>query len=69
MAYPMITIKAARVNSNISQARAAKRLNVTTGTLSRWENGTTVPGWDKVQEMSTLYSVPIDYLFFERKYA
>ena len=34
-----ITLKSARVNANLTQLEAAKRLGVTRETLSNWETG------------------------------
>jgi len=59
-----ISLKAARVNANLTQEEAAKRLNISPATLIKWE---TKP--DRVQPryqkaISDVYKIPIDDIFF-----
>lgn len=64
---PKISLAAARVNAGFDQTLAALRLNVNVATLRSWEKGKTVPGYDKVQEICTLYQYPADYIFFGKR--
>ena len=59
-----ITLKAARINRNLSQKEAAKALNVSNKTLCSWENGLSVPKADKIDAICELYEVPYDNLIF-----
>ena len=64
---PKITLAAARVNAGLSQGKAAMELGVTPETLRNWEQGKTVPGYDKAEAICALYRYPIDYIFFGRR--
>jgi len=59
-----ITLKAARINRNLSQKAAAKALNVSNKTLWSWENGLSVPKADKIDAICELYEIPYDNLIF-----
>ena len=67
--YPKISLKAARVNANLSQKEAAERLGITPGTLRSYEEGETVPNWETVKSIEEIYRFPMDYIFFARKLA
>lgn len=64
---PKITLAAARVNAGFLQEVAAAKLGITPETLRNWENGKTVPGYDKVMEICKLYQYPADYIFFGKR--
>lgn len=57
-----ISIKAARVNSELTLTQAAKELGVAPSTLSGYENGDVVPRFDMLEKMSALYNMPIENL-------
>lgn len=59
-----ITLKAARINKNLSQKKAADALGVSNKTLWSWENGLSVPKADKIDAICELYEVPYDNLIF-----
>lgn len=59
-----ITLKAARINRNLSQKEAAKALKISNRTLWKWENGLSVPKADKIDAICELYKVPYDNLIF-----
>lgn len=59
-----ITIRAARVNTGLSQKEAADHLGVSNKTLGNWENGTTYPPADKIPKICELYGLPYDNLNF-----
>lgn len=67
--YPKISLRAARVNANLSQVEAARRIGVCKATLQKYENGETVPDWDTVETISQVYNFPINYISFTRKFA
>ena len=63
-----ITLKAARVNANLTQNQVCKILNVTKKTLSSWEHGKTFPREKKhIDSMCDLYNVEYDDLNFSPK--
>lgn len=64
MDYPKITLEAARVNAHLTQKAAAKELHITPETLRSYETGKTMPNYEMVQAMSSLYSFPYDLISF-----
>lgn len=67
--YPKISLRAARVNANLSQAEAARQIGVCKATLQKYENGVTVPDWDTVETISRVYNFPINFISFTRNLA
>lgn len=61
---PKITLKAARVNANLSQQDAAERIGVAVSTLRNWEAGKTFPTQPKIEKMCEVYGISFDVLFF-----
>lgn len=61
---PKISMEAARINAHLLQKEAAEALGVTPATIRSWENGDTMPPYDKAVKMADLYKYPIDYIFF-----
>jgi transcriptional regulator with XRE-family HTH domain len=60
------TLKACRVNRNLTQAEAAKALGVTEDTLANYEAGRTFPDVRVIKKIERLYNVPFaDIIFFE----
>ena len=58
------TLKALRVNKNLTQTEAAQALSVTRDTISNWENGKTFPSAEKIKEIEKLYDVKYDDIIF-----
>lgn len=58
-----ISLKAARVNADLTLDQASQMLGVNKRTLWSWENGKTEPKTSKVEEMSRIYNIPISYFF------
>ena len=69
MKYPRVTLKAARVNADLSQKDAAKLLGVSVATLQNYESGETVPDWNLVRLIERIYRFPADYIFFGKESA
>lgn len=69
MEFPKITLKAARVNADLSQRAAAAALGVNVATLQNYESGKTIPDWETVKLIEKVYSFPADYIIFARKSA
>lgn len=63
-ALPRISLKAARVNADLSQREAAKLLGVSTATLQNYEAGNTVPDILMSRKIEEVYHFPADYIFF-----
>lgn len=61
----MITLKAARVNAGMTQAKACKLLGVSTSTMSAWERGDTMPRIDMAVKMAKIYNAPIEQIVFK----
>jgi len=61
---PKITLKAARVNANLSQSEAAGRIGVAVSTLRNWETGKTFPNQPKIEKICEVYGISFDVLFF-----
>lgn len=59
-----ITLKAARVNAGLGLSVAAKRLEVSESTLSKWESGKTFPNARKILDIEQAYGIPFDEIIF-----
>lgn len=66
MDYPKITLKAARVNADLSQKEAAEALNVNVSTLQNYETGKTIPDWEMVKRIEQVYAFPADFIIFAK---
>lgn len=65
---PQITLAAARVNAGLNQQEAARKLGISKATLQNYEAGKTVPDWDMVHKIGTVYQYPHEYIFFGPRY-
>ena len=59
-----ITLKAARVNKNYTQKKAAEMLGISQSTLMNYEQGKTFPLQPTIQKMETLYGVSYNDIIF-----
>lgn len=59
-----ISLKAARVNADMTQEEAAKLLNVDKSTIASWENGKTQPKYTQCVKLSEIYGIPYDCINF-----
>lgn len=59
-----ISLKAARVNSNLTLKLAAKKIGVSESTLSNWEKKRSFPDVEKIKRIEEIYKIPYDYIFF-----
>lgn len=59
-----ISLKAARVNANLTLKEACKQIGISESTLIKWEKkpGNVQPKFHKT--ISEVYKFPIDYIFF-----
>lgn len=58
-----ISLKAARVNANLSQDDVAKELRKSKTTINNWESGKTEIDLSNLKELCRLYKVDIDDIF------
>lgn len=62
-----ITLKAARVNAEMTQAEAAKALGISKNTLLNYEKYKTIPDIEKSKQMAKLYGCTVnDLIFFKQ---
>lgn len=62
-----ISIAAARVNANKTQAEVASALHVGKQTVVSWENGKTSPTVEKAEEFCRFCNIPFDRVSFSRE--
>lgn len=55
-----ISLKAARINANVTIEQAAKAVGVSCGTIRNWEIGTGQPGYQQFRALCKLYGVDTD---------
>ena len=61
-----ITLKAARVNAELSQQEAAKQLGISKSTLGNYEKYKTTPDIEMSKRMAALYNWSVnDIIFFK----
>lgn len=60
----ILTIKAARVNCNLTLVEAAAELDVNKDSLSRYERDSSRISLALCKKMAELYQIPMDQLYF-----
>lgn len=60
----MMTLKAARVNKDLTQKKAASLIGVNVSTLSKWEKGLSCPTNKRIPKILEVYGVSYDELIF-----
>lgn len=58
----MLKLRELRNSTHLSQTEFAKQFNLTQGTYSNYENGTTQPDLSILVEIAEKYQVSLDYL-------
>lgn len=58
-----ISLKALRVNADMTQESASKALNITTRTLQNWENYETFPTAQQLLKICEIYNCEISDIF------
>lgn len=61
---PQISLRAARVNANLTLKQAAKKIGVSVSTLSKWEKNPGEVAPNKQFRIEKVYKFPSDYIFF-----
>lgn len=59
-----LTLRAARINRNLTQKEAAQLLKVSVDTVSNWERGKTYPDALLIKSIEVLYDVSYDQIIF-----
>lgn len=62
-----ISLKAARVNADMTQKEWARVLDVTLDTVLNWEKGKTEPRYSQLKQISQLSGIPMDFIFIPMK--
>lgn len=62
-----ITLKAARVNADLTQAEAAAIAGITPVTLRRWESGESLPSTAALIGLCKIYGVNLDDIYLPKK--
>lgn len=60
-----ISLKAARVNANMTQDDVCREMHITNRTLVNWETGKVKIPFISLKALSTLYNFPIDNIFVQ----
>lgn len=63
----MITLKAARVNSQLNQKQAANLIGISVSALQKYESGKSFPNVPVIKKIETVYGIPFDKIFFKQK--
>lgn len=64
MAEQKISLRAARVNANMTQEQVSKELKVSKKTVQNWEKGATVPDIEQALSLQALFRYPLTHIFF-----
>lgn len=58
-----ISLAAARVNAGMTQTDIAEKLGVSKNTIINWEKGKVKPSPANLIALSTVYHMPVDFIF------
>ncbi len=59
-----ISLAAARVNAEMTQEDVAREMHVSKNTVVNWEKGKSEPTISQSRELSKLYNMPLEYIFY-----
>lgn len=57
-----IILQGLRKQYKLTQADVARKMNVSVGTVARWEGNAAIPSAERLIQLSILYNVPLNYL-------
>lgn len=63
---PTISLRAARVNAELSQAEVSKVMNVDRQTILNWEKGKTRIGTSQLAMLCQIYKMPSDFIYLPK---
>lgn len=66
---PKITMRAARVNADLTINEVAKELGISNKTLISWEKGKTEPTASQMLKLVSLYAMPMEFLILPKNLA
>ena len=64
-----ISLKALRVNADMTQDSASRALNITTRTLQNWENYETFPTVQQLMKICEVYNCEVSDIFLPATFA
>lgn len=64
-----LTLKAWRVNTNLSREEVANIIGKTERTIYNWENGVQIPDKSNLEKLAEIYHTNSDYIFLGDKSA
>lgn len=59
-----LTLKAARINKNLTQEEVAKKVGKSKNTIQNYENGKSIPNIETGKKLATLFGLTVDDLLF-----
>ena len=62
MIEPKITLKAARVNAELTLDDVAERIGKSKQSIENWENGKTPIKYSDLLKLSEIYEMPVKYI-------
>ena len=62
MIEPQITLKAARVNAELTLDEVAERIGKSKQSIENWENGKTPIKYSDLLKLSEIYEMPVEYI-------
>ena len=62
MIEPQITLKAARVNAELTLDDVAERIGKSKQSIENWENGKTPIKYSDLLKLSEIYEMPVKYI-------
>lgn len=62
-----ISLAAARVNANLTQADVAGILRVSKTTVNNWERGKSSPSFATLNTLAGIYKIPVEYIFLQKE--
>ena len=62
MIEPKITLKAARVNAELTLDDVAERIGKSKQSIENWENGKTPIKYSDLLKLSEIYEMPVEYI-------
>ena len=65
--FPKVSLRAARVNAEMTQDDVARFLKVSKPTIMRWETGESTPDVLTAQKLAELYQFPLHLIFFGKR--
>lgn len=63
-----ISLKAARVNAELTLEQAAEKLGVTKQTMINWEKGRTAPKPAEFEYLCKIYAAPREFIFLPTRF-